>query len=348
MTTIFTKSMYASALTLAAACAHADGVSVYALLDGGIAATNISGPGTTASKTEFVTGGYAPNFVGLTGEKSLDANLSGGFKLEQGFLLSSPPSGNSRFAFGDDSIFNRRAYLYLKGSYGTAAIGTQGNIAYSSLLLGDARFGSDFGSSLAAVVISGGMATIDNNAVSYTSPAMSGFTVAASFVPETATVRGGTRMAGNYVGGPLKATLAFYRTDVIGEAEARTGVVTGANYKIGDFDIKGLYVKQKTSTYDALATVGFGGAYALTPKLTLDAGIYNSTDSRTNYKMDTVGVGMQYAIIKDLVAYAQYANVTNNGSGSTPFNFAPPTLLTGNISAGQSASTFNAGLLYSF
>lgn len=348
MQAVLTKSLCATAFALAAACAHAEGVSIYALLDASIAGTNISGSGTTANKTEFVTGGYAPNFIGVTGEKSLEAGVTGGFKLEQGFLLSQPASGNSRFAFGDDSLFNRRAYLYIKGPFGTGAIGTQSNIAFDSVLLGDARFGSNYGSSLAAVVISGGLGTIDNNAVSYTSPTLSGFTVSASYVPETATVRGGTRMAGSYGAGPLKATVAYYRTDVIGETETRSGSVVGATYKIGDFDVKGMYVKQKTSTYDALTTVGFGGAYFATAKLTFDAGVYRSADSGTDYKMDTVGAGVQYKFVKDLTAYAQYANVKNNGSTSTPFNFAPPTLLTGSITTGQTANTFNVGLLYSF
>lgn len=348
MQAVFQKSLCAAALVAATVCAHAEGVSIYALLDASVASSSISGSGTTANKTEFVTGGYAPNFIGIAGEKKLEGSVTGGFKVEQGFLLSQPASGNSRFAFGDDSLFNRKAYLYIKAPFGTGAIGTQSNIAFDSVLLGDARFGSNYGSSLAAVVISGGLGTIDNNAVSYTSPTLSGFTAAASYVPETATVRSGTRLAGTYASGPLKATLAYYRTDVIAETEARTGSVVGATYKIGDFDVKGLYVKQKTATYDALTTVGFGGAYFATAKLTFDAGIYRSSDSGSDYKMDTVGLGVQYQFVKDLTAYAQYANVKNRGSTSVPFNFAPPTLLTGSLTTDQTANTFNVGLLYSF
>jgi predicted porin len=327
---------------------HAEGISIYALLDASVASTSISGAGTTANKTEFVTGGYAPNFFGITGEKSLSGGLSGGFKLEQGFLLNPPPSGNSRFAFGADSLFNRRANLYLKGIYGTGTIGTQGNIAFDSVLLGDARFGSNYGSSLAAIVISGGLNTNDDAALAYTSPTFSGFTVKAQALTETKDFKGGGRLAGTYASGPLKATLAFYTTDVITETKNRTGTIAGVNYKIGAFEVKALYASQKTATFDALNTVGVGGAYFMSDKITIDAGLFNTTDSNTNYKMDTIGAGVQYMLVKDLTAYAQYAYVKNNGTPSTPFNFAPPTLLTGSITAGQTASTFNVGLLYSF
>lgn len=342
------KSLSAITLAAAATLAHADGVSIYALLDAGIAGTSISGPGTTASKTEFVTGGYAPNFVGLTAEKGMGGGISGGFKLEQGFLLQQPASGTSRFAFGDDALFNRNANLYLKGAYGTGTVGTQANIAFNSVLLGDPRNAPDFGSSLAAIVISGGLGTIDNGAVSYTSPTMSGVTLAASYVPETATVNSGTRFSVTYGTGPIKATLAAYKTDVIGEAVNRTGTVAGAAYAMGPFNLKALYTKQKTATFDSLTTVGLGGDYAVTSKVTVDFGVYRSSDSGTDYKMNTSGVGVMYKFLKDLSAYAQYASVKNDGTASTPFNFAPPTLLTGGITSGQTASTFNVGLLYAF
>ncbi len=66
------NTLLMTSLAAAGMCAHAEGISFYALLDGGIAHTSIKGTSTTASETEFVTGGFAPNFVGLTGEKKLD------------------------------------------------------------------------------------------------------------------------------------------------------------------------------------------------------------------------------------------------------------------------------------
>lgn len=348
MQNVISKSLCTVALVGAATCAHADGLSFYALLDASVASTSISGPGTTASKTEFVTGGYAPNFAGIGGEKSLSSGLTGGFKLEQGFLLNQPAAGNSRFAFGDDSLFNRQAKLYLKGKYGTGALGTQPNIAFNSVLYAEPRFGSNYGSSLAAIVISGGLGTVDNSSVSYTSPDYSGVTLAAQVLTETSTVNSGYRLSGSYAVGNVKATLAAYTTDVIGEAKKRSGTVLGGSYRMGALDLKAMAVNQKNVTYADLTTLGVGGAYSVNGDLTLDFGIFRSSDSATSYKMETFAVGAQQKILKDLVVYAQYASVKNDGKGTTPYNFAPPTLITGGITAGQTASTFNIGLLYSF
>ena len=66
---------------------QAEGLYTYALIDGGIASTKISGSAplpTPAKKSEFVTGGYAPTFVGMTYEKAASGGLTVGGKLEQG------------------------------------------------------------------------------------------------------------------------------------------------------------------------------------------------------------------------------------------------------------------------
>jgi predicted porin len=353
---LFTKrALLTTALASAGVCAQAEGFGFYALLDGGVANSSISGPGTTTSKTEFVTGGYAPNFIGITGEKSLGSGFTGGFKLEQGFLLNKPPTGNSRFFFGDDAIFNRQANLYITNTYGKFAVGTQSNFAFDSVLVADARFGSNFGSSLAAIVISGGLGTIDSGALTYTSPSLSGFTIGAEYVPEyigaapaSKDIKSGTRLAATYSSGPLKATVAFYSDDIAGDTEKTSGTVLGATYKIGSFDLKALALTQKNPTFSSLGTWGLGGAYSISTTTTLDFGLYKSSDSGTDYKMDTAAVGIQYKFLKDLTAYAQYAQVKNNGTAATPFNFAPPTLVPLFITAGQTATTLNVGLLYAF
>lgn len=358
-TTLKHTLMAASLSTLFAATAHAasDGFSFYGLIDGGIATTSIKG-GASASKTEFVTGGYAPNFVGLTAQKSV-GDLKGGVQVEQGFLLNNNPCGttctvsNSRYWFGDDSIANRRANVYVEGKYGTARLGTQGNIAFSSVLMAEPRFGSNFGSALAAVDIDGGLGTNDNSALSYTSPTFGGLSGAISLVSSQRTntagsTNSGTRFAGTYKKDAFGATLAYYKNN-ISTGRAANGTIAGATYKIKDFTIKGLYVKQDNGgALTNLRTAGLGGAWEATPDLTIDLGMYSSSDSGGNYQQKTLGFGAQYKIIKDLSLYAQYANVKNNKTATAAYNFAGPTILSGNVLAGQSATTLNVGALFSF
>lgn len=338
------------------AFAAADGWNFYGLIDGGMVSTNIKGPRGT-SRTEFVTGGYAPNFVGLTAQKSLNGKIKGGFQLEQGFLLNNNPgtTTNSRYFFGPDSLANRQANVYVEGDFGTVRLGTQPNIAFKSVLMSEPRFGSNYGSALAAVDIDGGLGTVDTSALSYTSPSFSGFTFAASMVASqranpTANVTSGSRLSATYKMNNFGATIAYYNnntkaTVAVPDAD---GTILGATYGFGDFTLKGLYVTQKNAPLNKLKTVGIGGAYQLTPDLTLDLGVYDSSDSAARYKMKTTGFGAQYKIIKDLSLYAQYGNAKNKSTAAASFNFAGPTIQPGSILVGQSAQTINVGALFSF
>lgn len=347
-------------LGAAATQVHAEGFSFYALLDGGIANTKVSGgASSTSGKTEFVTGGYAPSFAGVTAEKSLGQGFSGGFKLEQGFLLN-PGSGQPWFFSDTVGLFNRQANLFVKSKAGTLTLGTQGNAFFSSLLAVEPRSGSNFGSSLATIAgdAQAYKGTVDKGSVSYSSPSVAGFDVSLQLVPANVdtTVKGGSRFNVKYAGESLTATAATYTTDIAAVTSpsavaehTRTGSLAGAAYKLGDVTLKGMWVKQTTLGYKDLKTSGYGGIYQITPTVALDLGIYESRDSAAGYKTNTVGTGIQYKFLKDLTAYGQYTSVKNNGTATAAYNFAPPMAADGGtISASQTGTTINVGLLYGF
>ena len=344
------KTIVMTSLATAGMCTHAEGISFYALLDGGIAHTSIKGAGVTASETEFVTGGFAPNFVGLTSEKKLDAGYSVGFKMEQGFLLNQRTDGvSSRYFFGDDAVLNRQANVFIKGNLGKLTVGTQPNIAFNSVLMADPRSGSNFGSSLAAVVISGGLGTIDNGSLSVTAAPMSGLSISAQYVPQQSTpigVQNGSRLAVVYTAGNFAATAAGYTNTSSTTTPDSSGTVLGSTYKFGNFTAKALHLSQKNASTESLKTNGLGGSYALTSETNLDFGTFKST--KTGYDMSTNAVGVYHKLMKDLTIYGQYASVKNKGTSDTPYNFAPPTNITGNITTGQTANTINIGLLFSY
>lgn len=351
MKKLIKRSVLMASLAAAGMGAQAEGISFYALLDGGVAHTTIKG-GTAASisQTEFVTGGFAPNFVGATGEKSVDKGYSIGFKLEQGFLWNSRPDGvGSRYFFGDDAVFNRQANVFLKGSPGTLTVGTQPNIAFNSVLMADPRSGSNFGSSLAAVVISGGLGTIDNGSVSVTGSPMTGLSISAQYVPQQSTpigIKDGSRLSAVYSAGDFAATVASYTNSSSTATPDSSGTVLGATYKLGNFTAKALHLSQKYAEAESLKTSGVGGSYTLSASTNVDFGTFKST--KTNYDMSTHAVGIYHKFMKDLTVYGQYASVKSK-AGSTPYNFAPPMEVNnGSISAGQTANTLNVGLLYSF
>ena len=332
--------------------AYADGPSVYALIDGGVASSKITGTNTSTSQTEFVTGGVVPNFVGFKLDKTSDG-LTVGVQLEQGFSLNSSKSSGSYYAFGNGDILNRQKNIFVKSSAGSFVFGVQPNIAFGNVLMGDPRGGSNYGSSLAMINGNGGLGTVDTASLSYTSPSLSGLTVGVQYVPQSSKTAGevktGSRLAATYANGPLTLGISNYSNTVVDKKDS-TGTILAANYKLGSFTLKGISASQKTDTYtDALKTNGIGGAYALNDKTSFDIGYYKTTSGISNFKVDTTGVGAYYNITKDLKFYGQYAVVDNKGSANgVGWNFAGPTIFAYAFDAGQKATTVNAGLIFSY
>ena len=338
--------------------AHAGDIGFYALLDGGFSQTSISGGNAAINgKSEFMTGGYAPNFFGIKGNKDLGDGYTGSFTLEQGFLLGSPNNpnaaagpfaANSQFSFGDkDGLFNRQANIALTGPVGTFRLGTQPNLAFASVVANDPRAGSNYGSALTAVVTAGGLTTDDFGSVSYTSPAFNGFTGSLQFKPQNSDAYSGGRAVVQYAADSLSASLAAY-ANTSNANGASNGYVVGLTKGWGDFTLKLLAANQSTQTYSGLVTAGVGGTYKLSEKTTLDAGLYST--KQNTYSVNTSAIGVQYHFLKDLTFYTQYASVSNNGSDTAVFNFTPPndTNFQGTVGAGQTANTINLGFIFAF
>jgi len=342
-----------TALGVSTLTAQAEGLYTYALIDAGIASTKISGlnPPATPSKTEFVTGGYAPTFAGMTYEKGLAGGLTVGGKLEQGFLLSADSNGKN-YGFGNGDILNREANIYIKSTAGTFIFGRQPNAAFKTVLLGDPRSGSNYGSSLSIINIQQGLSTVDDAALTYISTPMGGITGTLEWVPEskaatTGNLKSGNRASVQYAGSAMNIGLATY-TDTKYTSSTATanasGNIASATYKISAATLKGIYATQKTTpSSSSVNTQGFGGAYELTGSTTLDAGLYSSSGG--TIKLSTSAMGVQHKLTKELSLYAQYANVQNKGTSSTYSNFTWTTVFQNTVGVSQTAKTLNAGLL---
>ncbi len=363
--------------------AHAEGPSFYALIDGGVASSSVSGSGKNlgSSKTEFVTGGYAPTFAGMKYEKPIEGGLTVGAQLEQGFLLT-PDNTGDRWAFGNGNILNRQANLYLKSSMGTVVVGTQPNIAFNTVLLGDPRFGSNYGSSLAMIDIAGKLNTVDDASISYTAPTFSGLTLAGQIVSQSKTtaapsgtgygqgpsgsgINHGARASATYTYEKFTGGLAYYSSAIPGtinsdatksiSASTNSGTILALTYKLEPVTLKFIGADQKVS-YDnspsssyKVKTWGLGAVYAMGSKTTFDAGYYESNFDGTDTKTTTYAAGVQYKLTSNISAYGQLAKVDSKGSASfVPWNFTWYTVQGVGMAAGQSASTANIGLLFSF
>jgi len=358
----------------------------YGLLDGGLASVSIKGgsSSTDGTTSAFVTGGYAPNFVGMSGTKSLDG-YKAGFQLEQGFLLN-PSSSTDNWGYGaTNSLFNRQANLFISGDFGKLTVGTLPNIAFNSVLAVDPRAGANFGSALQSVSADGPLSTIDVGALNYTTPSMFGLTASTTYVPDSTagsvnntkngSTTSGYRASVNYAASGLTATVAYFANNDLGTVAAK-GTIAGATYTMGNLTLKVIGASEYSNgnispnIFDALNTVGLGGKYSLTAKTVLDLGVYQDKDSRKGYQMNTFAFGIQQELFKDLKVYGQFADSQNKGTlasnqtNAGNYNFTSyinpnsftvggngtghGTILNNGITNGQTAQSINFGLLYSF
>lgn len=223
-----TKLLTATALAigLAATAQAQSSVTLYGILDGGLAYRSVSVQGESASNFGGAYGVQSGNRFGLRGVEDLGSGNRVTFTLESGFDLGNGSMGQS------GRLFGRQSWLGVENDkWGAARIGRQLNLATDyfgaidpfSLGFGQANIGAAFGSANTLRM---------SNAVKYQSPTMAGFKVGAAYsfangmnnaVIENGKATSGTTtynfesnnnvrqlsLGGNYANGPLYAALSY-------------------------------------------------------------------------------------------------------------------------------------------
>jgi hypothetical protein len=365
----------AMAIASAGVAAHADGspFGFYALLDGGVTSTNISGgSANTGHTTEFNTGNLAPNFFGITGTKKLDG-LEAGFVLEEGFNLNSSQTGLDTSVMGptglSNSMFNRKANLYVAGNFGKVSVGTVSNAVFEGLLATDPR-ATSYASAVQPALFAGG-ASIDTGAIRYDSKNINGFTGSATYkfaMNSGSTVEApysaggaGYRVAGLYTKGNVTGALGYWSDNkTTGSGKADSGTFVGAAYKLGSVTLNGLYMHETSTnsfseSYGSLNTYGLGGSYALTPKTVATLGAYNSKDggNQNGENITSYGLLLTHEFMPGMKLYADLASIKDSSkTGSNNWDFASNAWTSaganGAITSGQTATVVSFGLQYGF
>jgi len=107
----------------AAAVMAQSSVTVYGLLDTGIAhTTNANAAGDSVTKMPSLTGSF-PSRLGFRGAEDLGGGLQAVFTLETGLGVDTGGMGQNR-------LFGRQASVGLKGAFGEIALGRQVNMTY--------------------------------------------------------------------------------------------------------------------------------------------------------------------------------------------------------------------------
>ena len=367
----------AMALASAGIAAHADTSpwGFYALLDGGVTSTNITG-GTTGkgTTTEFNTGNLAPNFLGITGTKKFEG-LSAGFVLEEGFNLNPSQTGESTSIMGatgtSNSMFNRKANLYVAGDFGKVSAGTVSNVVFEGLLATDPR-ATSYASAVQPALFAGG-GSIDTGSIRYDSKNMNGFTASATYKlamntgtnVEAPYSAGGTgyRLAGLYAKGNVTGALGYWsdnKASGSGSGKADSGTYAGLAYKVGAATLNGLYMHETNTNsfnegYGSLNTYGLGGTYAFTAKTVASLGAYKSKDggSMNGQDISSYGLLLTHEFMPGMKLYADLASIkdsskSNANNWSFSSNAWTAAGASGAMTSGQTATVVSFGLQYGF
>jgi predicted porin len=317
-----------TALSYSAGALAQSNVTVYGIVDVGIANERNGSPGTS---NRIDSGGQSGSRLGFKGSEDLGNGLKANFVLENGINVDDG-------SLGQGALFGRQAWVGLSGGFGALNLGRQKAPFYDVMdkldpfhigLAGDAN--RLFKTTVRV-----------NNAVTYFAPASNGFSGNVLYAfGETAGNARANRVAGfavNYDKGPLESSVAYHQTwDGTGNDSAKK-TLAGATWKFPSVKLHGAYEWNRgTGTLNTRvwllgATVPVGGAGALL----ID---YTKVADRTVANADgrQIAVGFTWDLSKRTDLYTSYSRTSNDAKAK--YNV---------LLNGATDRFFNAGIRHKF
>ncbi|WP_296947498.1 porin [uncultured Massilia sp.] len=312
-----TSALAALVLAGGNACAQS-ATQVYGLLDMWAGRSGISGAGPAT--TQVNSGGMQTSYWGFAGGEDLGGGLKVVYAIEGYLQLDTGAAGRTN----TDAMFARNAFVGLQGRAGELKLGRILNPLFVATAQSNPFGGSIRFAPLLAQVWSPTMGravsgdTSWDNVVSYTTPALYGFRLAALASLGETTFGVATRNDGlflHYASGPAVAWVVAQRARVgpglarIGESEQRT-VFAGGSYDLGKAKLFASWDSAdsrrpdlKARTAQAGVAVPAGGGSVMLSFARTDIDVAAGADNRR----DTGAVGYDYFLSRrtDLYAVAQ-------------------------------------------
>ena len=303
---------------------------IYGLLDMWAGRSGISGAGP--STTQVNSGGMQTAYWGFAGGEELGGGLKAIYTIEGYLQLDTGAAGRTN----TDAMFARNAFVGLQGRAGELKLGRILNPLFVATAQSNPFGGSIRFAPLLAQVWSPTMGravsgdTSWDNVVSYTTPAMSGFRLAALASFGETGFGVATRNDGlflNYARGPVVAWAVAQRARVgpglvkIGESEQRT-VFAGGSVDLGKVKLFASWDRAASSRPDLTATttqagvaVPAGAGSIMLSFARTDNDVAIGADSRR----ETGAVGYDYFLSKrtDVYAVGQTDRLSSANRGNT-------------------------------
>ena len=338
---------------IASTAAMAEGVTVYGVIDAGIAKS--TGTNTYLDGTGGFNGG---NWIGFKGSEDLGNGMKADFQLESGLNTNGLVDNGGAAGAGANNagvLFSRVSTVGLSGDFGSVKLGQQLSPYILAQAVGTAGNGHFFvnrmimggGLGNAAVNMGGGNFGMNGffipNAVSYTTPSIGGF---------SATVLTSTKSGGSNGGVTQGDPSDRYDALMIGGAVAGVNVTAGyqkrkdtdrgmtlsASYTMGELTLAGNYTDYKAETTTAVKSYSVSGSYQVMPALSLSL---QYARNNLDAAQSIANVGASYSLSKRTSLYATYGTATNGAvSGySSRGSYA---------ATGDRNNTTAAGVIHSF
>lgn len=347
MRSIHHPTLIAVALACLAGSAMAQSnVTIYGLVDVGLVHDG-GQPG--GSITKLSSGVFNGSRWGLRGREDLGGGLSAVFTLENGFQADTGALGQGGLGFG------RQAFVGLNGGFGSVKLGRQYSTIDAVVGGTDPFGGGGAGRNVSLVTanyvngVKGYYTNRINNAVTYTSPTIAGYSAEAGYgFGEVA----GNSSAGRYMGvaagyaqGPLYVRLAHQDTNNATATASAKHTILGARY---DFSLLSAYFQYVVNRYENQNAVAarshdllLGVSVPVSAKGRVLASYVRKDDRlAANQDASLVAIGYMYDLSKRTTFYTSLGRINNKNGALYTVNTA--------IDIGSGNRSFDVGLRHTF
>jgi predicted porin len=295
--------------------------------------------------------------IGFRGTEDLGNGLKAVFTLEYGIDVDTGESFNTRA---------RQSFVGLQGGFGFVGLGRQYSPGHNMIgnldVMGGSAAFSPYLDITSSTIANGGPGRW-NNAISYKSPTMGGFSVEAIYAfGENADQDNefderdrGTRygIGAGYKNGPLKAALVYHNTNrdtnrpsaSIGDEDTKEWMI-GGGYDFGVVDVNLAYVRVKNIDGfdgDDEKTWYLNGAIPVSSAGKVLLGYAQAKyENGSSEKIKAYTLAYTHNLSKRTTAYAGYTHINNDDTG----NFGPISKL--QVEDGEKAKGFAIGVRHTF
>jgi predicted porin len=352
------KTAFMAMLALGGAAQAQSSVTIYGIADAAI----VGERGGSTPMTKVTSGAASASRIGFKGDEALGNGLSAYFTLETGAKIDTGELDAT------NAIFNRQAFVGLKGDFGAVSLGRQYTPYHTMLVNIVDPFSTGYAGTSKNLFPDWGSNIRTSNTIRYATPLIHGVDAEIFYsAGEQSEISAGRQFGGalGYAAGPLALRVAYNskNSDVVGTAttvnhDLGRNLLLGGNYNVGWATFSAGYGIDKGFNSAPLGNTNnnYGGVKPTASTdgrevlLGLSAPVgpgklmfsVMHKDDRTNFNQDasSIGIGYLYNLSKRTGLYSAYGHIWNrNGAGYTVAN---------NTESGTGSTGYNLGVRHTF